>query len=85
MPTRMPVVKAMASSPAASSVASRRAGVLSGEPRWQSRSSLSDSTIIPWLTETRRSWASSSACSAPAFECGSSPVSASTSSQQAAR
>ena len=32
-PTRMPVVNGIASSPAASSVASRRSGVLSGEPR----------------------------------------------------
>ena len=34
MPTRMPVVNGMASRPAASSVARRRSGVLSGEPRW---------------------------------------------------
>ena len=47
MPTRIPVVKGMASSPAASRVASRRSGVLSGAPRWQSRSGLSDSSIIP--------------------------------------
>ena len=40
MPTRMPVVNGMASSPAASSVASRRSGALSGEPRWASRSAL---------------------------------------------
>ena len=33
MPTSMPVVKAMPSSPAASRVARRRAGVLSGAPR----------------------------------------------------
>ncbi len=33
MPTSTPVVKGMASAPAASSVASRRSGVLSGAPR----------------------------------------------------
>ena len=61
MPTRIPVVKGMASSPAASSVASRRAGSLSGAPRCASRSSASDSSIIPWLADTGRSVASSSA------------------------
>ena len=45
-------MKGMRSSPAASSVASRRSGVLSGAPRWQSRSSRSDSIIIPWLGAT---------------------------------
>ena len=38
MPTRIPVVKGMCSSPAASSVARRRAGSLSGALRWASRS-----------------------------------------------
>ena len=46
------MVNGMASSPAASSVARRRSGVLSGAWRWQSRSPLSDSSIIPWLAET---------------------------------
>ena len=49
------MVNGMASSPAASSVASRRAGVLSGALRWQSRSPLSVSSIIPWLADTGRS------------------------------
>ena len=52
MPTRIPVVKGMASSPAASRVARRRAGSLSGAPRWAARPSASDSSIIPWLAET---------------------------------
>ena len=42
------MVNGIASSPAASSVASRRSGVLSGAPRWAARSGRSDSTIIPW-------------------------------------
>ncbi len=37
------------SSPAASRVASRRSGVLSGALRWASRSAATDSIIIPWL------------------------------------
>ena len=54
MPTSRPVVKGMASSPAASRVASRRAGTLSGAERWASRSGLVDSIIIPWLADTAR-------------------------------
>ena len=61
MPTRIPVVKGMPSSPAASRVASRRSGVLSGAPRWQSRPALSVSIIIPWEADTVRSRASSPA------------------------
>ena len=78
MPTRMPVVKGIASSPAASRVASRRSGVLSGAPRWAARSGRSDSIIIPWDGATVRRRASSSRATAPAFMCGSRPVSAST-------
>ena len=59
MPTRIPVVKGIASSPAASSVARRRAGALSGAPRCAARPSASDSSIIPWLAVTGRSVASS--------------------------
>ena len=59
MPTRMPVVNGMASSPAASRVASLRSGVLSGDPRWQSRSA-SVSSIIPWEGAVVRSRDSSS-------------------------
>ena len=60
MPTRMPVVNGMASSPASSRVASRRSGTLSGEPRWAARSGLSDSIIIPCEGATGRRAASSS-------------------------
>ena len=72
------MVKGIASSPAHSSVASRRSGVLSGAPRWAARSGRSDSTIIPWDGATARSRASSSREIAPAFAWGSSPVSSST-------
>ncbi len=85
IPTKMPVVKGMASSPAASSVASRRAGSLSGALRWAARSPRSDSSIIPWLADTRRRRASSSGKSAPALAWGSSPVSSTTSRHTWAR
>ena len=78
IPTRIPVVKGMASSPAASSVASRRAGSLSGAPRCAASPSASDSTIIPWLAETSRRRASSSGKSAPALAWGRRPVSSRT-------
>ena len=68
----------MPSSPAASRVASRRSGVLSGAPRWQARSGLSDSSIIPCDAATGRSRASSADDRAPALAWGRSPVSAST-------
>ena len=84
MPTRMPVVKGMASSPADSRVANRRDGVLSGARRWAATSARV-SIIIPWLAVTGRSRASSSADSAPALAWGSSPVSSSTAAQAAAR
>ena len=60
IPTRMPVVNGIASSPAASRVARRRSGVLSGDPAWQSRSSRSVSSIMPWDGATVLSRASSS-------------------------
>ncbi len=59
MPTRIPVVKGMASSPASSSVARRRAGTLSGAPRCAARPSARDSSIMPWLADTGRSEARS--------------------------
>ncbi len=85
MPTSSPVVNGIWSSPAASSVARRRAGSLSGAPRWQARSPRIDSIIIPWLTDTGRSRASSSSVSAPALACGSRPVSSTTIWHMAAR
>ena len=89
IPTRIPVVNGMASSPAASRVASRRAGSLVwqrawGPPGWWSRSD-SDSSIMPWLALTFRRAASSSGSRAPALAWGSSPVSDSTSRQLSAR
>ncbi len=85
MPTRMPVVNGMASSPADSRVATRRSGVLSGEPRWASRSALSDSIIIPCEGDTWRRAASSSVNNAPALAWGSSPTSSTTSRAMATR
>ena len=85
IPTRIPVVNGMASSPAASRVASRRSGALSGAPRWQSSSATRDSSIIPWEGDTVRSDLSSSNDSAPALAWGSSPVSSRTSRAMAAR
>ena len=52
MPTSSPVVKGTWASPAASSVARRRSGSLSGAERWAARSGLRDSIIIPWLALT---------------------------------
>ncbi len=79
------MVKGIASRPAASSVASRRSGALSGAPRWAASAGLSDSSIIPWLADTPRSSASSGSDSAPALACGSSPVSSTTRRHIAAR
>jgi len=72
-------MKVIANSPAATSVAIRRCGVLSGEPRWQSRSPSSDSSIIPCDGATRRNKASSSGNNAPALAWGNRPVSSRTS------
>ncbi len=85
IPTRIPVVNGIASSPAASSVARRREGSLSGAPRCAARPSASDSSIMPWLAVTGRSAASSSAYNAPVLACGSSPVSVTTSLHISAR
>ena len=85
IPTRIPVVKGMASSPAASKVASRRAAVLSGEPLCASRSSRPDSSIMPWLAVTGRRAANSSGKRAPALAWGSRPVSSTTRRHIAAR
>ena len=89
IPTRIPVVNGMASSPAASRVASRRAGSLVGQRAWgppgSCRRSDSDSSIIPWEALTPRRAASSSGPRAPALAWGSSPVSVRTSRQLSAR
>ena len=62
MPTRMPLVNGIRSSPAASIVSSRRAGCLVGEPAWTVSISRSetDSSIRPWEAVTSRSRARSS-------------------------
>ena len=85
MPTRRPVVKGMASSPAASRVASRRSGVLSGAPRWQARSGSSDSSIIPWLADTARRRARSSGRGRRRWRGGAGPVSSRTRAHTATR
>ena len=89
IPTRIPVVNGMASSPAASRVARRRAGSLVAQRAWGPpgswRRSDSDSSIIPWLALTPRRVASSPGCRAPALAWGSSPVSVRTSRQASAR
>ena len=63
IPTRMPLVKGIRSSPAASIVASRLAGCLVGEPAWTVSISRSetDSSIRPCEAVTSRSRARSSA------------------------
>ena len=75
MPTKMPDVNGMASSPDMHRVSIRRCGSLSGAPRWHSKSSRNDSSIIPCDGDTRRNIASSSSYNAPALACGRSPVS----------
>ena len=78
MPTKIPVVNGMFSSPAHCNVSRRRCGSLSGAPRWHSKSSRNDSSIIPCDGDTLRNMANSSLYNAPAFACGSNPVSFST-------
>ena len=67
IPTRMPLVNGICSSPAASIVSRRRAGCLVGEPAWTvsiSRSEI-DSSISPCEAVTSRSRARSSGESTP--------------------
>ena len=68
--------------PAASSVASRAAGSLSGEPKCGPPRSASRSEVVssmsPIEAETGRSARTSASVSTPGFRCGSSPVSSST-------
>ena len=78
MPTKIPVVNGICSSPAHSNVSRRRCGILSGAPRWHSKSSRNVSIIIPCEGDTERSICSSSRYNAPAFACGNKPVSCST-------
>ena len=73
MPTRIPLVNGIRSSPAARIVSSRRSGCLVGEPWWATRSGLTDSSISPCEAVTSRSRARSSRDSTPRFVWGSRP------------
>ena len=89
IPTRIPLVNGIASSPAIRIVSSRRAGSLSGDaqcgpPRAASRSAVV-SSMIPIDAATGRSATSSSRVITPGFRCGSSPVSSRTRPAQRAR
>ena len=83
MPTRMPLVNGMRSSPAARIVSSRAAGCLVGDPWWTTRSGLTDSSISPCDAVTSRRRASSSREHTPTFVCGSIPRSSARSQAQA--
>ena len=89
IPTRRPVVNGIRASPAASRVARRRSGVLSGARWWGPPGSPSRaarvSSIIPWDGETARRRSSSARERAPALAWGSSPVSARTAPAAATR
>jgi hypothetical protein len=83
IPIKSPVVIAMPNSPAASKVASRAAGALSGDPwcgppRRQSRSDAL-SSINPIDAPTRRRRSRFVLSMTPGFRCGSNPDSSSTS------
>ena len=60
MPTRIPLVNGIRSSPAARIVSSRRSGCLVGDPWCTTRSGFTDSSISPCEAVTSRSRASSS-------------------------
>ena len=83
MPTRIPLVNGMRSSPAARIVSRRTAGCLVGDPWCTTRSGTSDSSISPWDAVTSRSRASSSRDAAPMLVCGSMPRSSARSHVQA--
>ena len=75
IPTRIPLVNGILSSPAAAIVSIRRAGCLVGDPACTVSISRSetDSSISPWEAVTSRSRARSSRPSTPRFVCGNSP------------
>ncbi len=83
------MVNGTAARPAASNVARRRSGVLSGAPACgppgSPRRAASVSIIIPCDGDTARSRSSSAWVSAPALAWGSSPVSVSTAAEAAIR
>ena len=75
IPTRMPLVKGIFSSPAAAIVSRRAAGCFVGEPAWTvsiSRSA-TDSSISPCEAVTSRRAASASRSITPRLVCGSIP------------
>ena len=83
IPTRIPLVNGIFSSPAARIVASRASGCLVGEPWWATRSGLIDSSISPCEAVTSRRRARSSFDRTPRLVCGSSPRSSARSQTQA--
>ncbi len=89
MPIRMPVVNGTRARPAASSVASRTAGTLSGEPKCgpPRRESRSDavSSMMPCETDTLRRRVSQASSITPGLRCGNRPVSFSTSAADDSR
>ena len=82
MPTRMPLVNGILSSPAARIVSSRTSGCLVGEPRCTSSDGFTDSSISPCEAVTSRSRARSSRESTPRLVCGSIPRSSARSHAQ---
>src|SRR3954453_22995006 len=82
MPTRMPLVNGIFSSPAARIVSRRSTGSFVGEPWWATRSERVDSSMRPCEAVTARRRARSSRLSAPRFVCGSSPRSSARSQHQ---
>src|SRR4051794_17095751 len=82
IPTRMPLVNGILSSPAARIVSRRSAGSFVGEPWWATRSARVDSSMSPCEAVTPRSRARSSRLRAPRFVCGSRPRSSAHSQHQ---
>src|SRR4051794_21258774 len=82
IPTRMPLVNGILSSPAARIVSRRSAGSFVGEPWWATRSARVDSSMSPCEAVTPRSRARSSRLRAPRFVCGSRPRSSARSQHQ---
>ena len=83
IPTRIPVVKGMRSSPAARMVSRRTSGCLVGEPWWTTRSGFTDSSIRPCEAVTSRRRARSAFGIAPMLVWGSMPRSSARSHVQA--
>ena len=73
IPTRIPLVNGIFSSPAARIVSSRTSGCFVGDPWCTTRSGTIDSSISPCEAVTSRSRARSSRDAAPMFVCGSMP------------